>query len=52
MAEARARLPLSVATRDGRTTEAADRMYDVTMQEEGVSRLVGVRFDEVLGEAA
>jgi chromosome segregation protein len=41
-----------LVTHNKLTMEAADRMYGVTMQEEGVSRLVGVKFDEVLGEAA
>ena len=31
-----------------RTMEAADRMYGITMQEQGVSQLVGVRFDEAV----
>jgi chromosome segregation protein len=31
--------------------EAADRMYGVTMQEQGVSSLVGVRFEETLETA-
>jgi chromosome segregation protein len=41
-----------LVTHNKLTMEAADRMYGVTMQEEGVSRLVGVKFDEVLSEAA
>ncbi|MEM1041844.1 MAG: chromosome segregation protein SMC [Bacteroidota bacterium] len=41
-----------LVTHNKLTMEAADRMYGVTMQEEGVSKLVGVRFDEVLPEAA
>ena len=27
--------------------EASETMYGVTMQEEGVSKLVGVRFEEI-----
>ena len=34
------------------TMEAADRMYGVTMPTPGVSRLVGVRFDEASGDGA
>ncbi|MDX1531678.1 MAG: AAA family ATPase, partial [Rhodothermales bacterium] len=41
-----------LVTHNKLTMEAADRMYGVTMQEEGVSKLVGVRFGEVLPEAA
>ncbi len=41
-----------LVTHNKLTMEAADRMYGVTMQEEGVSKLVGVQFDEVLPEAA
>ncbi len=41
-----------LVTHNKLTMEAADRMYGVTMQEEGVSKLVGVTFDEVLTEAA
>lgn len=37
-----------LVTHNKRTMEAADRMYGVTMQEQGVSRLVGVKFDEAL----
>ena len=41
-----------LVTHNKLTMEAADRMYGVTMQEEGVSKLVGVRFGDVLPEAA
>jgi chromosome segregation protein len=37
-----------LVTHNKRTMEAADRMYGVTMQEQGVSSLVGVRFEEAL----
>jgi chromosome segregation protein len=35
-----------VVTHNKRTMEAADTLYGVTMQEEGVSKLVAVRFNE------
>jgi chromosome segregation protein len=34
-----------LVTHNKRTMEAADRMYGITMQQQGVSRLVGVEFD-------
>jgi len=37
-----------VVTHNKRTMEAADTLYGVTMQEEGVSKLVAVRFNETL----
>lgn len=37
-----------LVTHNKRTMELADRLYGITMQEQGVSRLVGVRFDEAL----
>jgi len=40
-----------LVTHNKLTMEAADRMYGVTMPEPGVSRLVGVRFEEVAPEA-
>jgi chromosome segregation protein len=40
-----------LVTHNKLTMEGADRMYGITMQEEGVSKLVGVRFDGV-AEAA
>jgi chromosome segregation protein len=40
-----------LVTHNKRTMEAADRMYGVTMQEQGVSSLVGVRFEESLETA-
>ncbi|MBO6574204.1 MAG: chromosome segregation protein SMC [Rhodothermales bacterium] len=35
-----------LVTHNKRTMEAADRMYGITMQTQGVSRLVGVEFDK------
>jgi chromosome segregation ATPase len=32
--------------------EAAENMYGVTIQEEGISKLVGVQFNEELGVPA
>ena len=36
-----------LVTHNKRTMQAADRMYGVTMQEQGVSSLVGVKFEDV-----
>ncbi|MEL6616901.1 MAG: AAA family ATPase [Bacteroidota bacterium] len=41
-----------LVTHNKLTMEAADRMYGVTMPTPGVSRLVGVRFDEASGDGA
>ena len=41
-----------VVTHNKRTMEAADTMYGVTMQEEGISKLVSVRFNEDLNFAS
>lgn len=37
-----------LVTHNKLTMEAADRLYGITMQEQGVSRLVGVKFDEAV----
>ena len=37
-----------LVTHNKRTMEGADRLYGITMQETGVSRLVGVKFDEAV----
>ena len=37
-----------VVTHNKRTMEAANTLYGVTMQEEGISKLVSVRFNEDL----
>src|SRR5690606_14630627 len=37
-----------LVTHNKLTMQAADRLYGITMQEQGVSRLVGVRFDEAV----
>ena len=39
-----------IITHNKRTMEAAENMYGVTVQEEGVSKLVGVQFNEQLSE--
>ena len=39
-----------LVTHNKLTMEAADRMYGITMPEPGISRLVGVKFDEVVRE--
>jgi chromosome segregation protein len=36
-----------IVTHNKRTMEASETMYGVTMQEEGISKLVGVRFEEI-----
>lgn len=41
-----------IVTHNKRTMEAAENMYGVTIQEEGVSKLVGVQFNEELGVPA
>ncbi len=38
-----------IVTHNKRTMEAAENMYGVTIQEEGISKLVGVQFNEQLG---
>ena len=37
-----------LVTHNKRTMEMADRLYGITMQEQGISRLVGVRFEDAL----
>ncbi|MBI9072202.1 MAG: chromosome segregation protein SMC [Melioribacteraceae bacterium] len=41
-----------MVTHNKRTMEAAENMYGVTMQEEGVSKLVGVQFNDDLKQIA
>jgi chromosome segregation protein len=41
-----------VVTHNPRTMEAADWVYGVTMEEPGVSSVVGVQLDDVVGKAA
>jgi chromosome segregation protein len=41
-----------IVTHNKRTMEAAENMYGVTIQEEGVSKLVGVQFNEEIGVSA
>ena len=41
-----------MVTHNRRTMELADRLYGVTMMEEGVSKLLGVKFDEAADLAA
>ncbi|NBC15905.1 MAG: chromosome segregation protein SMC [Bacteroidetes bacterium] len=41
-----------LVTHNQRTMEMADRLYGITMQEQGVSRLVSVHFDEAIEMAA
>ncbi len=37
-----------LVTHNKRTMEMADRLYGITMQEQGLSRMVGVRFEEAM----
>lgn len=39
-----------IVTHNKRTMEAAENMYGVTIQEEGISKLVGVQFNEQLSQ--
>lgn len=41
-----------IVTHNKRTMEAAENMYGVTIQEEGISKLVGVQFNEQLSVSA
>ena len=41
-----------LVTHNKRTMELADRLYGITMQEQGVSRLVGVQFEEAMALAS
>lgn len=53
--EFKAETQFIVITHNPRTMEAADWIYGVTMQEPGVSSIVGVRLEEALatiGEAS
>ncbi|MDX1701406.1 MAG: hypothetical protein R3250_12355, partial [Melioribacteraceae bacterium] len=38
-----------IVTHNKRTMEATENMYGVTIQDEGVSKLVGVQFNEEIG---
>ena len=40
-----------LVTHNKRTMEMADRLYGITMQEQGLSRMVGVRFEEAMAYA-
>ena len=41
-----------IVTHNKRTMESAENMYGVTIQEEGISKLVGVQFNEQIGVPA
>ncbi|MFH0733097.1 MAG: chromosome segregation protein SMC [bacterium] len=41
-----------IVTHNKRTMEASENMYGVTMQEEGISKLVGVQFNEEINVAS
>ena len=36
-----------IVTHNKRTMESSETMYGITMQEEGISKLVGVQFEEI-----
>jgi chromosome segregation protein len=40
-----------LVTHNQRTMALADRMYGITMEEQGISKLVGVEFDEAVAIA-